>query len=350
MTGELVVRAPTAWRGGERVEGPVAARLAGGRVVWIGPPGARAARAGLARDAEQIELDGVLLPGVVDHHVHIGLVSAAAALRGGLTTVRDLAAPPYEIFALARASRAPGFDGPRVRAVGPMLTAPGGYPTRAAWAPGGTGLEIHDAAHARGVVAALARAGAVAIKLALNDVAGPVLDDDLAAAICAAAHAEGLTAVAHVEGEGQTARALHAGVDELAHTPWTETLGDELVETLAARMTIVSTIDIHGYGEPTAQRATALDNLRRFRAAGGRVLYGTDLANGPLPDGIDARELDALHDAGLTPAEILAAATEGPLEPGARADIVAVDGDPLAGVGWGGRVVAVIRAGRVVRR
>jgi hypothetical protein len=45
--------------------------------------------------------------------------------------------------------------------------------------------------------------------------------------------------------------------------------------------------------------------LRRFHAAGGRVLYGTDLGNGPLPLGVNARELAALLSAGLGATTVL---------------------------------------------
>ena len=48
-------------------------------------------------------------------------------------------------------------------------------------------------------------------------------------------------------------------------------------------MRIVSTLDIHGWGSDTPEIRTALDNLSRFHAAGGRVVYGTDLGNGPIP-------------------------------------------------------------------
>ena len=80
----------------------------------------------------------------------------------------------------------------------------------------------------------------------------------------------------------------------------------------------MSTLDIHGYGTPTAEQDRAVDNLSRFRAAGGRVLYGTDLGNGPLPPVLKLRELQLL--AALTdpwpfaeaPSAILTEAPDGP--------------------------------------
>lgn len=339
---QLLVIAGGVWIGGDRIAERRAVRLAGGRIVWIGPA------ADAPADLPRVEHDGVLVPGVVDHHVHIALEDPAAVLRGGVTTVRDLAWAPWEILPLARRSRHRDFDGPLVLAAGPMLTTSGGYPTCSAWAPGGTGLELGDPGHARGVVATLARSGVAMIKIALNAAAGPTLSDEVAAAVCAAAHAERLTVVAHVEGHGQALRALRVGVDELAHTPWTERLDDELIVALAQRIRIVSTLDIHGYGKPTDGRAVADDNLRRFHAAGGTVVYGTDLGNGPLTLGVNPRELAGLRDAGLNPAEVLTAATAGPVAVGARGDLLLLDGDPLSDADWPGRIDTVIRAGRVV--
>jgi hypothetical protein len=73
--------------------------------------------------------------------------------------------------------------------------------------------------------------------------------------------------------------------------------------------TWISTLDIHGWGTPTADLPVALDNLRRFLSHGGTVRYGTDLGNGPLVPGVNPREIRALQQAGLTPADILTAMT-----------------------------------------
>jgi hypothetical protein len=72
-------------------------------------------------------------------------------------------------------------------------------------------------------------------------------------------------------------------------------------------MSWISTLDIHGWGTETPESVTAAGNLRLFREYGGRVRYGTDLGNGPLPPAINRREIRALQAAGLTPDEILAA-------------------------------------------
>src|SRR5206468_3767305 len=145
------------------------------------------------------------------------------------------------------------------RAAGPMLTAPGGYPTRAAWAPRGTGREIQGTAEAAGTVAELAGLGAAHIKVSLNADAGPTPSDGELLAIVAEAHERELPVTAHVQGRGQAERALGAGIDELAHCPWTERVPDPVIEAMAKSMRMVSTMDIHSYGDDTPQVRVAMD-------------------------------------------------------------------------------------------
>jgi imidazolonepropionase-like amidohydrolase len=187
-----------------------------------------------------------------------------------------------------------------------------------------------------------------AIKVSLNTEAGPVLSDEELVTVVESAHSLGLAITAHVQGTGQTERALGAGVDELAHCPWSERLSDELVEALARSTRIVSTLDIHSYGRRTPDLDRAVDNLSRFAAAGGPVRYGTDLGNGPIPPGIHAGEAAHLAAAGLSVEEILGAMTGGPLAPGGEADIVGLAGSPFEDLSALGRVALVVRAGRVL--
>ena len=83
-----------------------------------------------------------------------------------------------------------------------------------------------------------------------------------------------------------------------------------LAEAVDAQQAWVSTLDIHGYGTPSADQERAVDNLARFHAVGGRVLYGTDLGNGPLPEALNLREVGLLADAGLSDADVLGALTD----------------------------------------
>jgi imidazolonepropionase-like amidohydrolase len=337
----LSVRAPLAWLGPGRLIERAQIVCEGGVVTYAG----EATYIGHAD--REIELDGFVMPAVADRHVHIELSSPADVVAGGVTAVRDLAWPPDRIFTLADASELPTFDGPLIRAAGPMLTAPGGYPTDDTWAPPGTGREVKSPEDAASAVEELTRLGAAAIKVSLNSDAGPTPSDAELAAICDAAHAAELPVTVHAQGQGQVERALGAGVDELAHTPWTR-LSDDVIQTAAARIRIVSTLDILSFGRDTPEIRTALDNLRRFHVAGGTIVYGTDLGNGAIPPGIHDREARLMAEAGLEPEEVLEAMIRAPLQPGAPADLVELGSNPLDDLSALREVRSVLRGGRVV--
>jgi imidazolonepropionase-like amidohydrolase len=298
---------------------------------------------------EEIRLDGFLMPGVVDRHVHIGLSDPMAVVSGGVTAVRDLAWPSEAIFSLAEASESPSFKGPLIRCAGPMITCPGGYPTRSSWAPAGTGIEVRGPDEAAEAARRLLGLGAVVLKVALNTDAGPTLSDEELLAVCDVAHEAETPVTAHCQGRGQAQRALGAGVDELAHCPWSERLSDEIVRAMAKRMRIVSTLDIHSHGRDTPEVRTALDNLRRFITEGGDVAYGTDLGNGPIPAGIHVGEAWHLYRAGMPAENILRALTHRPLAHDEPADLVVLGGNPLENLGALGDLRLVIHGGRRFR-
>jgi imidazolonepropionase-like amidohydrolase len=334
---------PLAWLGAGGLLREAAVVCDGGRVTYVGPNTSR------PQADRVVALEGFLMPGVADRHVHIRLSDPAAVLLGGVTAVRDLGWLPEEIFPLAGASELPSFNGPLIRAAGPMLTAPGGYPANAGWAPPGLGRELDGPEEALAVVDELADGGAAAIKVALNTDHGPAPSDAVLATIVEAAHRRELPVTAHTQGRGQAERAVGAGVDEFAHTPWTERLSDDLLAAAARTSRIVSTLDIHSFGEVTPELKTACDNLARFRAAGGTVVYGTDLGNGSIPSGIHVREALLLHEiVRMTPEEVLVAMTAGPIAAGGPADLVLLGSDPLIRLEALGDVRAVVRAGRLV--
>lgn len=299
---------------------------------------------------------GTVMPGFIDAHVHIGFADPHDVLRRGVTTVRDLAWPRELIFPLARASRAGDFDGPLILAAGPMLTVAGGYPITAAWAPDGTGWPVASLDDARAAVRTLAAEGVAVIKVSLNPPAGHVLDHDTLAAIVDEAHDQGLKVTGHIYGLEQLRTALAAGVDELAHMLMSpERIDDDIIETMvAANVAVVPTLSIF----PADILDIALSNLERFIAAGGRVVYGTDLGNaGPQP-GIDELEVTRMAAAGMSVTDIVRAATvtaaewlgladRGVIAPGTAADLVVVDGD-LTEARALTRVTRVFRAGREV--
>ncbi|GEK81108.1 amidohydrolase family protein [Agrococcus baldri] len=259
-------------------------------------PGSAAAATGAERQLPRHEL--TLLPPITDAHVHLGLSDAAEPTPTAFARVLDLGWTPAALPGLIEAVAAahPALE---IRFAGPFHAAPGGYPSDRPWAAPGTVAELADAAGAARSIRAQAAAGASVIKVMLNSDDGPVPDDALLAAIVAETHGAGLPLAAHVQGAGQAERALTAGVDILAHTPWTERLSDELVRAAAGRQTWISTLAMHGRDGDETAFARATDNLARFAAAGGAVLYGSDLGNGITRLDLDAHELAALRQAGV---------------------------------------------------
>lgn len=341
------VRAPLGWLGPGRLIRHVAVVAQAGTIAYAGP---RAA-APLA-DAD-IELDGFLLPAVADRHVHIALTDPAAVVQGGVTAVRDLGWPADRVFGLADASEMSTYNGPLIRAAGPLLTGfPDGYPIGEPYAPAGMGQELRGPAHATEIVDQLAARGATAVKIALNAEAPPTPTDAELAAVCDAAAGAGIPVTVHAQGEGQVERALGAGVAELAHAPWTQRLSDDVIEAAASRLRIVSTLDVLGRDHGTGALRTALDNLQRFTTAGGSLVYGTDmgLREWGVPWGIDVQEVSLLREAGLGHEAILEAMMRAPLEPGAPCDLLGLRRDPLEDLGAFADVRLVIREGRVVTR
>jgi imidazolonepropionase-like amidohydrolase len=245
-------------------------------------------------------LAGTVLPGLVDAHVHFGLIDYRALAGSAVVEAHDLGWLP----GAAAGWRAALAGSVRVEAAGPFHTAPGGYPAGRSWAPDGAVRAVTDPAGARAAVAEVVAAGAHTVKVTAHT-GGPLLDDETLEALVDAGHAAGLPVSVHAEGAGQAARALAAGADVLVHAPWTEALDDATVEAIAATMTWISTLAIH---EPP-ERAVATDNLRRFVAAGGRVRYGTDMGNGPTPVGANPTEIRALGAAGLSGDALLTALT-----------------------------------------
>lgn len=286
-------------------------------------------------------LDGVIVGGFTDHHVHLQLVDHALLHGSTLGRVVDLGANPAVIATIAaralpaepihgdqNAPDLPGgvrnapesrvhgaFSTPHavtVEFAGAFLTPTGGYPSDRSWAPAGSVREIADAASASTAVAEMADAGASCIKVASNSAAGAVFSDDLFRAIVVAAAERGLPVVAHAEGPGEAQRTARLGAAFLAHAPFTERLNDADIAAQAVSVSWISTLSVH---DGDAQK-TAVDNVRRFHAAGGTVLYGTDMGNGPTPVGVNTAELTALRAAGVTGTDLLRAlAPQDPLDP-----------------------------------
>ncbi|MFL6076268.1 MAG: amidohydrolase family protein [Mycobacteriales bacterium] len=334
------------WAGGDAAPFPdgVVVVDVDGRVAACGP----AARVAVPYGLETHRAAWVG-PAFVDAHVHLAFADPAAVAAGGVLLARDLGAP------LADALRWQRGAAPRVAVAGPLLTAPGGYPTRS-WGSGGFGAEVAGPDEARRAVRELAAAGVDVIKVAFEpgDGGWPVPDPPTAAAVVRTAHESGLPVTAHALRAPMVARALDAGVDELCHVP-TEPLPQALVDRVAAAgVPVVGTLHTHRDTGATLANAAAL------HAAGVPLLYGTDLGNTGTRPGVDPRELRLLAAAGPGPIGALRAATTahaagldrrapagwaGRLAPGAPAVLVALDADPLTSDGTG--PVAVLPAGTV---
>lgn len=282
-------------------------------------------------------LGGVVVGGFTDHHVHLQLVDHAQLAGSRLGRVVDLGGDPEVVRRLAvhtssrpesepgsrltsgasvvvsGESRTHGSEHPvRIDFAGAFFTAPGGYPSDRPWAPDGSVREIADADAAAAAVTEMAAAGASCIKVTSNSVAGPVFTDERLRTIVELAADHGLLVVAHAEGAGEAERVVGLGAARLAHAPFTERLSDSEIVRQAAAASWVSTLAIHD----GPARAVAIDNVRRFHAAGGTVLYGTDLGNGPMPVDLNPREIVALREAGLDDAALLRALSPvDPLDP-----------------------------------
>ena len=298
-------------------------------------------------------------PGVCDAHVHLAFGGLDESLAAAVVGVRDLGAPPADARGWRTGHGPVGAHRPFVAVAGPILTAPGGYPSRS-WGSAGFAHYVDAPAHARAAVHLLAAEGVDVIKIALEPAQGwPVPDPATVRAVVDTAHAAGLAVVAHALRADMVSRALDAGVDELAHTP-IERLSDDMVARIAdAGVAVVSTLQTffsEGVGRDAAFNAAALV------AAGVELRYGTDLGNTGTRPGVDPRELDRLAEAGLGRLGALRAATlcsgraagmrgrSGLIRVGGPAQLVVLPADPLREPGAWRTPVAVLADGRVERR
>ncbi|UQX87173.1 amidohydrolase family protein [Jatrophihabitans telluris] len=365
-----VAFAGTVWTGGDAEPTPgVVVVDGGGRVVEVrlGP------RETLPRDL--LVLGGEhhwVVPGIVDAHVHLGFDPRADPDRpdspisgpaSGLVAVRDLGAPMRWTQQWRTGHRPIPAHRPFVAGAGPVLTAPGGYPSQS-WGADGYAEFVESPARARSAVQQLASEGVDLIKVALQDGGSsrnpwPVLAPDVLRAVVDAAHALGLGVTAHALSAEYVARALDAGVDEFAHTP-TERLDPELISRIADSGTaVVSTLQTF-FSAGTGR--TAADNAADLVAAGVVLRYGTDLGNAGTGPGVDPRELDRIADTGLGRLGALRAATQasaeaigmrrrfGRIEAGQDAALVLLPFSPLAEPGVWRTPAAVFLGGRLTVR
>jgi imidazolonepropionase-like amidohydrolase len=265
-----------------------------------------------------------LVPAFIDSHVHMTFSEPIFALQGGIGAAIDLGAP-VRIW-----DEAPRMLPLRLYPVGQLLTAVGGYPTQG-WGSDGYGREIRGVEDAKAAVQEVIKRGAKMVKMPLES-SGPLLTAEEQKVIVDAAHAAGLPVGSHALYERVVQMGFDAGVDVLVHAP-VEKLSDGLIQKFCQRPKAAVVTTFQAFGGDLA-----IDNVKRMKAAGCKILYGSDLGNG-VSAGILMGELDDMKKAGMTPAEIIDAATKTPaqyfglsdlgeLSVGKNASFLVVEGDP----------------------
>lgn len=350
--------------------------------------------------AEVIDGTGhTLQPGLIDAHQHVFTPEALEQnLVFGVTTVLDMFTVPGFASAM-RAEQEAGTASGRADlfSAGVLATAPHGHGTQ-------FGVEVAgltDPAEAAEWVADRLAEGSDYIKVVIEtgEEMGyeiPSLDQELAAAVTEAAHAEGLLVLTHVQTLEAARAALAAGTDGLAHI-FTDEVADDSFTAAAAEagLFVVPTLtvfqslpegtpdsatmedpylspyllqlDLQSLSQPFAgfplmSAAAGLESVRLLHEAGVPILAGTDAMNPGTAYGASLhRELELLVEAGLTPAEALAAATSvtaetfgltdrGFIREGMRADLLLVEGDPVSDILATRRILGVWKDGEPADR
>ena len=323
---------------------------------------------------------GALLPGLIDAHVHVDDVAALQALlASGITTAFDMAnRHPEDTRPLREHAGLPPLLGAGVPA-----SAPKGAHTRKMGFQAGSAVD--GAGDAARFVADRVREGSDYIKIIVEDPRMPgtaSLPLATITALVVAAHGAGLLTVAHAVTSTAVGLAADAGVDVITHAPLNRGLtsaeaaalagrGAALLPTLTMLQGTVGVITAQPVFRvlrrlriaPPLDYANARASVATAAAAGVTIIAGTDAnteAGTPFhPEHGSSLhdELELLVDAGLTPVDALNAATAAParvfgladrgvIEPGRRADLVLVTGDPstdiratraVSGVWLGGR-------------
>ena len=369
----------------------------GGRIVAVGQDAAP------REGATVIDLGGRwLMPGLIDCHVHFtfrgdpddvaripvtpaaefawtAAESARRTLEAGVTTVRDLGTIHAISIHLRDAIAAGRMPGPRMRAVGAIVCITGGH----GWF---FGRQADGADEVRKAVREQLHAGADAIKFtATGGVMTPRVDprspsfteEELRAGI-EEAHKAFVKAAAHAQGTAGVRNAVRAGIDSIEHGIW---LDDEVIAEMRQRGTFLvptlvapENISKHGiaagiprYMVEKSDRAREAhrESFRKAVRAGVRVAMGTDAGTPFNRHGANAQEIILMVECGMPPSDALVAAMRnaaelldlldetGTVAPGKAADLLIVDGDPLADVRLlcgPDHIAGVMRGGEWVRR
>jgi imidazolonepropionase-like amidohydrolase len=372
----------------------------GDRITAIAPTGATPAAPG----DRVVDLTAyTLLPGLIDVHTHLtmatdfdpyfelsmtpgkeailGVENAKTTLEAGFTTVRNVGANGFTDVALRDEINAGHIPGPHMQVSGPPLGITGGHmdqnllPEQYRVQGEGVADGIPAVQH---MVRQNIKYGADLIKIGAS---GGVLskgDDPQASqytleemqAIVADAHRLGRKVAAHAHGAQAIKFAVEAGVDSIEHGSY---INDEDIALMKEHGTylvptayLVDWYRENGhlpalYAQKMADVSVAMKaNHKRAIAAGVKVALGTDAA--VYPHGLNAHEFDVyVNQYGMTPLAAIQSGTlnaadlmgwtdkVGSLEPGKWADIIAVQGDPLADVRILQHVPFVMKSGVIYK-
>ncbi|MCG5212906.1 amidohydrolase family protein [Streptosporangium soli] len=357
------------------------------RIAWAGP--AAAAPGG---EYPVVDLgERVLLPGLMDAHVHLAFdagadpvasmlardeearldgmrLAARQLLDSGVTFARDLGAPYGLSVRIRDEIRAGTTPGPRLMVAGRPLTRPNGH----CWFMGN---EIDGPGQARAAVAEEVKAGADLVKVMVTggrmthgtDPLRFEVSEASLAAIVDEAHRLGVTVAAHAQSTVGVRAAAAAGVDSVEHATFISPEGGDgydpavVRDLVSAGTGVCPTLGVAGaHAHPIAFDVRG-GWIARLHAAGVPILAGTDsgIPRHPHAGGV-VDGLRGLVASGLSVRQALAAATEtgmraaglekaGAVKPGYLADLIAVDTDPRSGVDALLDPAFVVAAGRVVK-
>ena len=385
MVPEEVLTAPRVMTGSETVaDGAV---VFGDRLVsWAGRAQALPEEYG---GLPRTDYPGAtILPGLIDSHVHLGfdggpdpaarmraetdeqqlvlmLRNARDLLGVGVTTARDLGARSF-LGVVVRDAIASGLArGPRLVVAGPPVTVTGGH----CWFMGGEADSEDDL---RRIVRTHHKHGADLIKVMatggfMTSGSAPwyaQFTTEQLAVIMAEASRVDKPVAAHAHGLEGIRRAVAAGVTTIEHCSWvTETNERFFDEPLAAEIAergivVCPTINVNAPYVTELTGITVGENVRRMWEAGVRIIAGTDAGIDNTPHHQYAGGLAAMVSLlGFSPADVIAMATTeaaaalglgavtGRLAPGYEADLIVVDGDPLADIAALGRLRRVVARG-----
>jgi imidazolonepropionase-like amidohydrolase len=295
-----------------------------------------------------------LLPGTAAHVVAGHL---REALRRGVTTIRDVGSYGSVAVEARQAMRLGAFRGPRLLTCGSIIsaTSPGGRFFE------GMYREADGADDVRRAVREQLRRGADYVKLMTTGARSVELEDPDPAQMTRAevataveeAHRLGYRVAAHAEGLAGTEIAIEEGVDTIEHGMYLNQRPDLLARMAETGQVLVPTLScFYGVAENEAWSPLLVDlakynleqadrTLKAARDAGVRIALGHDW--NPFYD--SAIELERMVHHGLPAGEAIVAATAtaaaalglgdelGTVQPGKLADLIVVDGDPLADPG-----------------